>query len=890
MSIAVKCDNCHASFQAKDEHAGKRGKCPKCQAPIVVPKPEPAEELIELPVVEELKPEEKRRSDSDELIALPAIEGEKPVKTPAAPAAKAPPARTGASPAGSAPVAAELIATEVVEDRQLPPQPAIRGGAARSQPVLIASEVVEGTQAAGRKPRPKAAPPKKKTYAEWQQEVLAAFTGAIEPVDVPFSYRFAAGLVAVFMVLLPFVYAGVIGLVCYAIYFHATHSTGLFSVSGSGRAKGMAAIIYFAPLLAGPILIFFMLKPLFARPARSRPPRELTAEQEPLLFAFIERLCQAVGAPLPKKIVANCEVNASASFRKGFLSIFLSQDLVLTIGLPLVAGLNLRQFSGVLAHEFGHFTQGAGLRLTYVIRTINHWFVRVVYERDAWDERLENWAKNSDSRIGIFLQFVRLLVWLTRRVLWLLMLAGQAVSGYLLRQMEYHADRHEARFGGSHTFAQTARRLPVLSIASRNAYSDLQDFYRDGRLGDNLPKLIMANVGQFSQEVLTSIDKTVSETKTGIFDTHPADKDRIANAAAENAPGMFRLEVPASVLFRDFDTLSRQSTWDQYLDIFDGDVQLSQVHPVDELIARQERDIAGNKAIGRFFQGSFTVLRPLPVSQWSTLLNQDAQSAAATLKRARDKMLAVKDRFDSAFKTYDEADTVQVEAGQAEALLRAKMKVKSDTFSQPLSSAAAASAARSTAANRQMAVSEALRDFEHAAAQRIMAAARLLREPRVAAKIDDIELCQWEADRCLPALGMMNRLTDSVLELRNARAVLGVLLGNWEGNEENGELAKEIHAAAETASKLIDSLHGKLASESYPFDHAKGEITMAQFVFDTTPSADDIGGVWQASEIMVDQLFIVDIRLVGRMAYIAEQVETAIGLPLLPDPPQSEGA
>lgn len=53
---------------------------------------------------------------------------------------------------------------------------------------------------------------------------------------------------------------------------------------------------------------------------------------------------------------------------------------MLTIGLPLVAGLSLQQLAGVLAHEFGHFSQGAGMRLTYIVRSINAWFLRVVYE------------------------------------------------------------------------------------------------------------------------------------------------------------------------------------------------------------------------------------------------------------------------------------------------------------------------------------------------------------------------------------------------------------------------------------------------------------------------------------------------------------------------------
>ena len=80
MSIAVTCDNCRVSFRAKDEHAGKRGKCPKCQAPIVVPQREVVEELIELPVVGEVEPEKKASPDSEKLIALPVVGEAEPEK------------------------------------------------------------------------------------------------------------------------------------------------------------------------------------------------------------------------------------------------------------------------------------------------------------------------------------------------------------------------------------------------------------------------------------------------------------------------------------------------------------------------------------------------------------------------------------------------------------------------------------------------------------------------------------------------------------------------------------------------------------------------------------------------------------------------------------------
>ena len=150
-------------------------------------------------------------------------------------------------------------------------------------------------------------------------------------------------------------------------------------------------LIYFIPLFAGVIVLFFMFKPLLAgRPKRAQP-LAMDPADNPLLYAFIAKICDVVGAPAPRRIDMDCQLNASAGFRRGFRSM-TGNDLVLTIGLPLVANFSMRAVAGVIAHEFGHFTQGAGMRLNYLIRSINFWFARVAYQRDAWDEALENWS------------------------------------------------------------------------------------------------------------------------------------------------------------------------------------------------------------------------------------------------------------------------------------------------------------------------------------------------------------------------------------------------------------------------------------------------------------------------------------------------------------------
>ena len=319
-------------------------------------------------------------------------------------------------------------------------------------------------------------------FHQRSQLLLDSFDGTIKPVKTSAGYRIGILIVTVVMLLLPLIYIGLICLVGYGVYWHTTHNIGMLENELRGKAKIGPVMLYITPMITGAFLCLFMLKPLFASRGGAQKTRALNEKDEPLLFAFVRRICDAVRAPHPKSIEVDPNVNASASFRRGAWSMLTGNDLTLTIGTPLVAGLNARQFAGVLAHEFGHFSQGAGMRLTYVIRTISYWLARAVYERDSWDEMLVSWSNGIDIRIGWIFYITRLFVRLTRKILWCLMTVGNAVSGYMLRQMEFDADRHETRLAGNRTFESTARQLAVFNFANQGAQSDLANFYREGRL------------------------------------------------------------------------------------------------------------------------------------------------------------------------------------------------------------------------------------------------------------------------------------------------------------------------------------------------------------------------------------------------------------------------
>ncbi len=636
-------------------------------------------------------------------------------------------------------------------------------------------------------------------------------------------------------------------------------------------------------------MILFMCKPLFARSARRDKPRSLTRRGEPLLFAFVEKLCEAVGAPCPRRIDVDCQVNASASFRRGWLSM-LGNDMVLTVGLPLVAGLNLRQFAGVLAHEFGHFTQGWGMRLSYGIRRISFWFTRVVYERDVWDQRLVDWSNKWNWRLQIVLYLARACVWLTRGVLWALMMVGHAVSGVLLRQMEFDADLHETRLAGSKAFESTCRRLAVLGVATSGAYHDLSNWYRESRLGDDLPRLILANVKQLPPESRKLIDDQIDHSTTGWLDTHPADSQRIARARQAKLPGLFRDERPATELFADFRALSKTVTFDFYKSMLGRAVQISDLHPTERMLARQEGEDAGTRALGRYFQDTYNALRPLPFATGWVEAPQDARAAATRLRQAREQIAAGAEAYRQTFEAYLQADTRLIECEQASALLAAGFKIKSTTFSLPLTVSPEVKRTRTHSIERRTQSATALDPFERIAVERMTAAFELLHVPQVVAKLPDGQI---GIDRCrelLCAVVAIRGTLDSLIELRNVHAATMLLVENLQGNEQDAELIGAITDQMKTLHRLIGDVRGRLTNVDYPFKHGKGKMSIAVYCAESTPSSEDLAGMLDAGGTILDRLPTLLVRLMGQLSLVAEMVETAIGLPPLADPPAGNQA
>ncbi|MEW6302773.1 MAG: M48 family metallopeptidase [Verrucomicrobiota bacterium] len=685
---------------------------------------------------------------------------------------------------------------------------------------------------------------------------LDAFTGTFAPTEVSFWYKAGLAVVAFTMVLLPAIYIGLIALSGYGVYYHASHNSGI--LSGSGGATGKA-IVYFGPIVVGVILVFFMIKPFFARAAKKEETFSLDPAKEPLLFGFIEHICRLVKAPLPSRVDVDCQVNASASFRRGLASL-ARNDVVLTIGLPLVAGMEMRQLAGVLAHEFGHFAQGAGMRLTYIIRHINHWFARVVYERDQFDDWLEQTAKGIDLRIGIVLHLARLCVWLTRRVLWLLMHVGNAISCFMLRQMEYDADSYETKLAGSEAFEGTSRRLQTLGLATQLAYQDLGESWKSKRLPDDLSTFIRHRAAALPAGAAKALEEDHARGKTGIFDTHPADADRVRAARAANAPGVFHLAEPATKLFHDFEALSREATRFHYEQNLELELKDAQLIDAQETAAESTANAEGEAAMQRFFGGANLAILPLGVKP------EDVSDQSSEPGGPNDSPPEMAESAKAALEKYLQAEEQLALAHCAEALLQARFTIEEPKQfgleSANLSGAHLAIEHRQAEMER---LRTELAPFQTACRRRLTRALRRaiqLQDPQAASIPPTVRL--------LAVLEDLQRPLDE--SFRRFRA-MQILLENRGNHSEPAQVDAQLKSLAALLRPAIDQIDAALGDLPYPFAHAKGKITVKEFATHESPVAEPLIALFQQAGARVDRLFALRRRLLGLLVAIAEKSE-----------------
>lgn len=486
------------------------------------------------------------------------------------------------------------------------------------------------------------------------------------------------------MVLLPLLYVGLCIVLAFITF---AYTAAVFGAGVSIPHNIYVLAIIASPIFAGVVGLFFMVKPLLGFTFRRQKDFfvDLKRQEHPELFQLIDEICERVGSPKPVRVRMDNRVNASAGFHLGPIG-FLTNRLVLTIGTPLVKKLTVAELGGVLAHEFGHFTQAGAMRLSYIIRSVDGWFVRVVFDRDRFDEMLDTMKEQRHIVVLIMGWIANGFVWVARKSLWLLMMAGHAICSYLMRQMEYDADYYERQIVGTEQFKQTFLKMNLLMAGEQIAINHLQALWARQQLVDNLPLLICQQAEKLPEAVVQQFCQSLeSENDPAPWHSnHPSNYQRISLAVRNPTAGILHSDTPAHLLLKNIDPIARELSVLEYRENYKLPIQADTLLSTEKYLGMDaeravkieqmktyfggllsDRHLAFPEAIGHYAELS-TVELVSKISEYRDWLEQshssfatqsEAQEAMRT-KRAKAYAARCKKELDIAFepKDFDLAD------------------------------------------------------------------------------------------------------------------------------------------------------------------------------------------------------------------------------------------
>ncbi len=321
-------------------------------------------------------------------------------------------------------------------------------------------------------------------------------------------------------------YLGLIAGTAFLVYLAVVYHPGSFNY--------LTVLLKIGAVMCSVMLFLFLVKGLFKQHHENVVElSEIREADHPDLFAFIRRLCREMRAPFPYRVFLSPDLNAAVFFDFSLLNLVVPVRKNLVIGLGLVNALNITEFKAVLAHEFGHFSQG-GMTIGQYVYVASRVVQELVFGEDRWDEWMESW-RGLDFRLAIFGWFLTLVVWLLKWLMIFVFSLLGLIRLSLSRQMEYHADLRAASVVGSDALVHALARLTVAEKALGLTYSDLSRYTGGGLFSRDLYQHHVAAIAYLQR---TSRDPQLAPPPP--LPEDPAQRPQVFRPTAEETPALFR--------------------------------------------------------------------------------------------------------------------------------------------------------------------------------------------------------------------------------------------------------------------------------------------------------------------------------------------------------------
>lgn len=352
------------------------------------------------------------------------------------------------------------------------------------------------------------------------------------------------------------------------------------------------------------LLAAFLIKSLFfVKRAPELDALEISAAEEPQLFAFLHQLADEAKAPRPHRVFLSHDVNAAVFYDISLLNFIFPSKKNLTLGLGLVNALTLSELKAVLAHELGHFAQRTMAigRWVYIAMQITG---QLVNRRDGFDNALVQLTR-FDLRVAWLGWLMQLVVWATRSLMETASLGVVVAHRALGREMERQADLVAVSLTGSDALVHALYKLSAADHALGYALQHMEKEAREGRAVHDVLALQSRTLERMRDVLCDPMHGRVPPLPRDgaaashrvftaqlayppkMWETHPPSDERERNAKRRYLAAPLD-ERSAWVLFRDPDALRAKVTAHRYIE----GKRPAHTAPLEETLATLDASLA----------------------------------------------------------------------------------------------------------------------------------------------------------------------------------------------------------------------------------------------------------------------------------------------------------
>ena len=272
---------------------------------------------------------------------------------------------------------------------------------------------------------------------------------------------------------------------------------------------------------------------------------EIFETDQPELFKLIKATADKVGTKHPKKVFIIDDVNAYVSYSNNLQSLVFPTRKNLSIGVGLLHGISQNELKGIIAHEFGHFSQKSMTIGSHVGNATK------IMEDILYSNQTLKFDVDNLGQINGIVGFISMgAVAYNKMIESILKIIHKKLEfNYLKlsREMEFHADQIATNVVGIETMSKPLLRIELYQFVYQelaNFYTNLQD---DKKFSTNIYQNMNQLVDFYIDDYELSLENNLAIVGINEFNqnhsllqfedlwsTHPEMDKRLANIASTN--------------------------------------------------------------------------------------------------------------------------------------------------------------------------------------------------------------------------------------------------------------------------------------------------------------------------------------------------------------------